>query len=142
MGNSNEGDLGKDMNTPAWKEKRYPGGIAGPHTVATKRPNAWGLYDMLGNVWEWCGDWYAYQLPGGSVSDPTGPTAGSTAQEAAGLAASWTRANATGAGRVVRGGGWHAGPHVVNADIRIWQKPGQRESSLGFRPALAPQLSQ
>jgi len=142
MGNSNEGDLGKDMNTPAWKEKRYPGGIAGPHTVATKRPNAWGLYDMLGNVWEWCADWYAYQLPGGSVSDPTGPTAGSTAQEAAKLAANWTRANTTGAGRVVRGGGWHAGPHVVNADIRIWQKPGQRESTLGFRPALAPQLSQ
>jgi formylglycine-generating enzyme required for sulfatase activity len=46
------------------------------HEVAQKQPNAWGLYDMLGNVFEWVADWFASQYPAGNATDPRGPAAG------------------------------------------------------------------
>ncbi|MBM4346319.1 MAG: SUMF1/EgtB/PvdO family nonheme iron enzyme, partial [Deltaproteobacteria bacterium] len=68
-----------------WPEKQYASALCGVQSVGGKRPNPWGLYDMLGNVWEWTNDWKSDY--GGAVVDPLGP--------------------ATGASRVLRGGDWN-----------------------------------
>ena len=55
-GNSSMDFYGRGWDTSNWKEKQFPGGYAGPHQVMTKQPNNWGIYDMIGNVFEWCLD--------------------------------------------------------------------------------------
>jgi formylglycine-generating enzyme required for sulfatase activity len=117
-GNSSVGYEGTGMSTATWEGKQYPGGDAGPRTVATKRPNAWGLHDMLGNMNEWCGDLYASNLPGGNVRDPRGPDSGAV--------------------RVRRGGSWNGYAQFARAAYRYDSKPGYRSANLGFRIALAP----
>ncbi|MEE8525596.1 MAG: formylglycine-generating enzyme family protein [Thermoanaerobaculia bacterium] len=77
----------------------------GPHPVAGKAANAWGLQDMLGNVWEWTGDWSAV-YPTGAVTDPTGPAEGSE--------------------RVFRGGAWDFVARGVRSASRNAYVPGVR----------------
>jgi formylglycine-generating enzyme required for sulfatase activity len=62
-----------DLDAMAWY---YENSNGTPHPVGTKQPNAWGLYDMHGNISEWCFDWYG-SYPGGVVTDPMGPASGS-----------------------------------------------------------------
>ncbi|GDY14929.1 hypothetical protein LBMAG53_38070 [Planctomycetota bacterium] len=82
------------------------------HAVKTKGANAWGLFDLHGNVWEWCGDWYG-DYPAGAARDPTGPASGSN--------------------RVNRGGSWYYNAWNCRAAGRDGSEPGNRFSSLGFR---------
>jgi formylglycine-generating enzyme required for sulfatase activity len=91
------------------------------HPVGQKLPNSWGLYDMHGNVWEWCQDWWSNSLPGGIAVDPQGPATGSTP--------------------VIRGGGWGRwgdGAGYCRSAYRSFSYPGVGYSLIGFRVLLAP----
>ncbi|MFA5257028.1 MAG: SUMF1/EgtB/PvdO family nonheme iron enzyme, partial [Opitutales bacterium] len=89
--------------------------------VGSYKPNAWGLYDMHGNVWEWCHDWYG-PYPRDAVDDPLGPESGTY--------------------RIARGGCWFYGAWHCRSAYRNNAMPGIRDNSYGLRLALRPVQTQ
>jgi formylglycine-generating enzyme required for sulfatase activity len=98
-----------DLDSIAWFDPNSGGAT---HPVGQKQPNAWGLYDMLGNVYEWCEDWKG-AYPEGSVTDPGGPSTGSF--------------------RVIRGGSWMVHANRTKAHFRDFFPPEQHRTDIGFR---------
>jgi len=91
------------------------------HPVGLKQPNAWGLYDTHGNVWEWCLDWFE-PYPAKDVTDPVGP--------------------ATSKYKVFKGGGWNQDAEYARASSRFMMSPLNGIHFVGFRVVLGPTAPQ
>ena len=125
--------FGDDLVSPGEHAWRLGTTDVKTHPVGEKKPNAWGLYDMHWNVWEWCQDWYDKDYHAVSpTDDPPGPETATSRVTRGGL----------GLNRVVRGGGWDIVAQEGRSAVRGWHLPGSRARILGFRVAAVPSDSQ
>ena len=117
--NANIADQTTREKNPNWKTIECRDGYAGAAPVGSFPANGWGLHDMMGNVWEWCADWYDKEYyNNGVATDPAGP--------------------GTGALRVNRGGSWFDIAAEARSASRDGNMPGEHNSGLGFRLARTP----